>query len=136
MPSHYDLSDATFANQFATCTLAPQLFNHEAHLRLAWIHINEVGVDQAAARLCTQIQKFDATFDDGTNFNTTVTVAAVKAVNHFMQRSGTTRFTDFIQENPRLLTDFKALLATHYSYDIFSHPVAKRTYLQPDLATF
>ena len=102
-----------FARQFADCTLIPQLFNHEAHLRLAWIHVREFGVEQAAVNLCSQIQKFDATFDDGTKFNTTVTVAAVKAVNHFMERSSTTTFPAFIAENPRLKTDFKGLIASH-----------------------
>lgn len=136
MPSHYDLSDAEFASQFASCTLVPQLFNHEAHLRLAWIHISDAGVDQAAENLCRQIRTFDATCDDGTNFNTTVTVAAVKTVHHFMQRSDTTRFSDFIQENPKLLSAFKSLIATHYSYDIFSDPAAKHTYIEPDLAPF
>ncbi len=136
MPSHYDLSDDEFAQQFEACTLVPQLFNHVAHLRLAWIHIRQFGAEQAAMNLCTQIKRFDATFDDGTKFNTTVTVAAVKAVNHFMEQSATTTFPDFIAENPRLQTDFKGLLASHYSFDVFTHPAAKQSFVAPDLASF
>ncbi|MEM8487708.1 MAG: hypothetical protein AAF564_19305 [Bacteroidota bacterium] len=133
MKSHRELSDADFAAQFENCTLIPQLFNHEAHLRLAWIHIKQHGVDRAADNLCSQIKTFDKTFDDGTKFNTTVTVAAVKAVHHFMQRSSTTDFPAFIAENQQLINNFKGLIATHYSIDVFSAPHAKHTFIEPDL---
>ena len=93
MKSHHDLSDNTFEHLFATATLDPSLFNHEAHLRLAWIHVNRYGVDQAVENICSQIQVFDATFGDGTKYNATVTAAAVRAVNHFLQKTKTTSFT-------------------------------------------
>lgn len=133
---HYSLNDEAFEHQFATLTLNPALFSHEAHLRLAWIHVNKYGVDQAALNLCEQIRIFDQTFDDGTKFNVTVTVAAVKAVHHFMQKSETTSFADFIEENPRLKYNFKELLACHYSGDIFRDKAAKVTWVEPDLESF
>ncbi len=131
---HYTLSDDALEHQFANLTFDPSLFSHEAHLRLAWIHINKYGVDQAALNLCEQIRIFDKTFDDGTKFNVTVTVAAVKAMHHFMQKSTTTNFADFIAENPRLQHNFKELLGYHYSQDIFSDETDRVVWVAPDLS--
>jgi hypothetical protein len=40
---HFSLTDIEFENQFENGTLKPELFSHEAHVRLAWIHIKKYG---------------------------------------------------------------------------------------------
>ena len=93
MASHFQLSDQEFAQQFEQCTLPPNWFSHEAHLRLAWIMIQRWGVEEAARQMCRQISKFDQVHGDGTKFNTTVTVAAVKVVHHFMEAGTVPKFS-------------------------------------------
>lgn len=136
MKSHYNLSDLEFERQFKNCTFNPKLFSHEAHIRLAWIYVNNYGVEAASENLCQQIKLFDATFDDGTKYNKTITVACVKTVNHFSQKSKATNFKDFILEFPRLKTNFKDLLDAHYGFDIYYSKEAKKYYLAPDLLPF
>ncbi len=136
MADHFALTDEQFEQQFKDASLDPALFSHEAHIRLAWIHISKYGADVAAEHLCRQIAVFDATHDDGTNYNKTVTVAAVKAVHHFMDKSSASTCAEFIQENPRLIFNFKDLIRAHYSQNIFKDEVARHTYVPPDLASF
>ena len=136
MQDHYSLSDDEFAEQFRTATLNPAYFTHEAHLRLAFILIKHHGIEGAMDQLCRQIAHFDQTFGDGTKFHKTVTIAAAKAVHHFMGRSSAKSFPELIAEFPRLNTNFKDLLACHYGFDIFSNPEAKRTFVEPDLLPF
>lgn len=136
METHYQLNDREFAWRFASCKLSPGWFTHEAHLRLAWIHINQYGIEQACDHLCRQIAKFDQTFGDGTKFNKTVTIAAARAVHHFMQKARSMDFKSFIREFPRLKTHFKDLMGQHYSFDIFKSEKARVSYLQPDLVSF
>ena len=45
--THYRFSDTEFLKQLLDCTLSPKLFNHEAHLRLGWILINDFGLEEA-----------------------------------------------------------------------------------------
>lgn len=136
MKDHTELSDSQFANQFRDCTFNPHLFSHEAHLRLAYLLIKKHGVEEGANQLCAQIQKFDSTFDDGTKYNKTVTVAAAKAVYHFMQRSQNAGFSALLQEFPKLKVDFMGLIKCHYSFDIFKNEEAKQSFLEPDLLPF
>ena len=136
MEQHLRLTDAQFEHQFENCTLDPALFSHEAHLRLAWIHIKKYGSEKACLNVCQQIRKFDNTFGKGDKFHNTLTVAAVKAVYHFTLKSKSNTFSEFITEFPRLSHSFKDLIETHYGFDVFRSKKAKHSYLEPDLVPF
>ena len=132
--SHSELSDHEFEQQFEQCTLVSSLFTHEAHLRLAWIHIEKYGAEQAVKNIPQHLIKYVESLDAKDKYHETITIAAVKAVHHFKLRSKTSSFPEFIAVNGELLTQFKALLSSHYSLDIFNSELAKEEFIQPDLA--
>lgn len=136
MHNHFQLTNVQFEQQFQQCTLNPALFNHEAHLRLAWIHIKNYGRETAIQNICSQLVRFTASVGAADKYNKTLTVAAVKAVHHFMQRSSSETFYDFITEYPRLKFNFKELMAAHYKKDIYQSEKAKKEFLEPDLLPF
>ena len=134
--SHIDLSDDAFVSEFKNCTLPPNLFNHEAHLRLAWIHLKKEGLEKATTSICNQLLRYVNHFGESDKFNKTLTIAAVKIVYHFIQKSKTDNFFDFILRYPELKKGFKKLINAHYSFDIFTSEKAKTEYLTPDLLLF
>jgi hypothetical protein len=136
MYSHFDLSDGLFEEQFQHCKLNPALFNHEAHLRLAWIHVTKYGADKAIENITSQLCSFVVSLGAIDKYNKTLTVAAIKAVNHFIGKSHTDNFAGFIQEFPRLKFNFRELMESHYQVDIFTSEIAKQKYLEPDLLPF
>lgn len=136
MENHLDLIDNQFEEQFSNCSLKPALFNHEAHLRLAWIHINKYGIEKAIENISAQLQQYVESLGVKDKYNTTVTVAAIRAVYHFMLQSNTKDFQRFIAENHRLKYSFRELLSYHYTTDIFKSENARREYLRPELLPF
>ncbi len=136
MEKHFELTDKAFENSFIDCTLDPKIFSHEAHLRLAWIHLNNYGIVQAEENIQKQLQNFVALAGAKDKYNTTLTIVAIKVVDHFMQQSNSNNFKDFILEFPKLKTHFKQLIETHYSFDIFNSKKAKKEFLDPDLLQF
>jgi len=136
MKSHNELTDFQFVSEFEKATLNPVVFNHEAHLRLAWIHIKQYGVEKAVDQVTGQLKNFVGVLGFRDKYHHTITVAAVRAVNYFMTDSTTENFKDFIKEHPRLKTNFKDLLNQHYSSDIFISEEARNKYLKPDLLPF
>lgn len=134
--SHFDLTDAEFERQFAAAQLDPSLFSHEAHLRLAYLHISEYGEELAIANITSQIWRYVQKLGAEDKFNKTLTVAAIKAVHHFMKRSAATDFLSFISELPRLKYNFKELMTAHYALDIYNSPLAKQHFLEPDRLAF
>jgi len=136
MEAHFQLTDTEFEQQFASGLFDPALFSHEAHLRLAWIHIHRYGVNSAIEHVTSQLLAYVQQLGAEAKFNQTLTVAAVKAVYHFMLQSSAQCFGDFIAAHPRLKYNFKELIAFHYGFDIYTLAEAKIQYLEPDLLPF
>ena len=136
MEAHFELSDQEFEHQFKNCTLSPAMFTHEAHLRVAWIHIKNGGIDSAIDTICTRLMAYVDALGARNKYNKTLTIAAVRAVYHFMLKSKSEHFQDFIAEFPRLKYNFKELIGFHYGVDIFNSDLAKQAYLEPDLLPF
>ena len=136
MKTHYILNDTEFEEQFKIGLLSPKLFNHEAHLRLAWIQISKYGIERAQINIQKQLLAYVEKLGARPKYNTTLTIAAIKAVYHFMLKSESETFKDYIEEFPRLKHNFKDLMNAHYGIDIFSLEKAKIEFLEPDLLPF
>ena len=136
MEKHKELTDLEFETQFKNCTFNPHSFSHEAHLRLAWIHIQHYGLEQACQNVCEQILAFDKTHDKGEKFHTTLTIASLKILFHFMNKAKSDTFQGLLAEFPQLKNRFKKLVDTHYGFDIYTSEQAKKEYLAPDLVEF
>lgn len=128
------MNDQEFLLQFGNCTFPPELFDHKAHLRLAWLQIKQYGIEQALENCCEYISGFASFHGDHQKFNKTITNASVYAVQHFMEDEHT--FEEFIEKNPQLLSDLKALINSHYSYDIFVVENARKLFIEPDVQPF
>ena len=136
MEEHIKLSDQEFLQGFTNCTLPGEVFSHEAHLRLAWLYLREHSNDKAEYLIQDQLKKYVASLGAEDKYHSTLTVAAIKIVHHFMSRSKAQNFKDFIAKFPRLKTGFKDLVGSHYGFDIYSSEEARKTYLKPDLLPF
>ena len=136
MEEHFKLSDSEFENEFSNCDLNPEVFSHEAHIRLAWIHIDKYGIEQATENIQKQLKKYVDTIGAADKYNVTLTVAAIKAVHHYMLRSNSKNFSDFSSEFPQLKLKFRELMNCHYGYDIYNSIEAKSQFMEPDLIPF
>nr|WP_297788004.1 hypothetical protein [uncultured Allomuricauda sp.] len=130
------MNDVDFIHAFETGKFPPEQFNHKAHIKLAWVYLDRFDEETAISKTCVAIKNFDQLHGDGTKFHTTLTIAAVKVVHHFRQKSKATTFDGFVAEHPRLITSFKELLSQHYRKNALADPKAKTAYLEPDLLPF
>ena len=133
MPSHEaSEEDRAFRSAFEACTIAPSQFNHEAHVRLAFIYLTEGDVDTAVQKMRDALLNFLQ--HNGvplSKFHETLTRAWVLAVQHFMNRSTSTSAADFIAKNQQLL-DSKIML-THYSASVLFSTDARASFVEPNL---
>ena len=136
MKNHFYLSDEELVQQFSSCELDPDIFSHEAHLRLAWILIDKYGVERAVDLIQDGLRQFVESIGADDKYHATLTVAAVKAVHHFMLKSMSGDFSEFMAEFPELKTKFKQLIAAHYGFDIYRSEAARINYIEPDLIAF
>lgn len=133
---HYQYTDDEFEKIFESFKLKPGLFSHEAHLRLAYIHIKKYGRERTEINMCDQIKGYAESLGVFDKFNKTVTIASVKVMDHFMKKAEAKNFPDLMKEFPRLLTNFRDLLSQHYGFNVFADKQAKLEYIEPDLQPF
>lgn len=134
--SHIELTDEEFELQFQRFTFKPTLFSHEAHLRLAYIHIRKYGMAQAEINMVRQIKEYAEYYGANDKFNKTVTIASVKVMNHFIEKATKDSFHELIEEFPNLMQDFRSILSQHYSFNVFGDRRAKKEFIEPDLLHF
>lgn len=133
---HTTLTDQEFEKRFADCSFPVEDFSHEAHLRLAWIHIRKYGAERAVEHIQEQLKQFVAHAGAEDKYHVTLTIAAVRAVHRFMQKSDPGSFDGFIAEHPELKTRFRELINSHYSMDIFTSDEARIRFVEPDVQSF
>ena len=124
--------DRSFRLAFEACIVAPSQFNHEAHVRLAYVYLTECDADAAVQKMRDALLKFlEHNSIPRSKFHETLTEAWVLAVRHFMNRSTSNSAAEFIAKNPELL-DSKIML-THYSASVLFSPDARASFVEPDL---
>ncbi|WP_420387342.1 hypothetical protein [Roseivirga sp.] len=136
MELHRQLSDQALIDQLNSAQLSPSYFSHEAHLRLAWLLIKQKGIHQAIEEVQQILKHYVKALGAEEKYNTTLTIAATKAVYAFMLESEAESFEEFMQDAPRLKTEFRQLMASHYSEHIFQAEEAKVKFMEPDLLPF
>jgi len=136
MTSHRALDDQQFITAFRDGSLPAALFNHEAHLRLAFLYIRTHGVAAATEAICLQLKEYVSGLGAAGKFNATLTIAAIQIVHHFMCKAPEKNFYALLQSYPRLSTAFRHLVEQHYSMDIFANDAARQTYIPPDRLPF
>jgi len=131
-PHELSQEDRSFRSAFEACTVTPLQFNHEAHVRLAYVYLVESGVESGVQRMReTLLHVLERNGIPRSKFHETITRAWVLAVRHFMDRSTSTSSADFIAKNQELL-DSKIML-THYSASVLFSSDARASFVEPDL---
>ena len=112
MSDHWSLSDDVFIRQFADKSMNPEIFTHEAHLRLTWILLRNHDLITAQDMICAQIQNFDSVHGDGTKFDDSLTRKCVALMDHLMEKYKNEDLRTLLNQEPSLISDLKGLLAT------------------------
>ena len=136
MEKHYRFTDEVYEQKFRECKFPPLYFSHEAHLRLAYIHLKKYGLEQSIKNMCTQISDFAIKYGATMKFNATVTYASLQIMYHYMNKGRSDNFPDLMKEYPYLLEDFKGEIQKYYSWDVFRSLEAKANIHEPDLKPF
>ena len=134
MRHHLSAADRQFRADFEFGRIAPEDFNHRAHVRLAYVLLAEHDAGAAIGLMREALQSFLAHHGiPAAKYHETLTRAWILAVHHFMAGSpGAESAEAFIDSNPQLL-DSKIML-THYSAEVLFGPDARTGFVEPNLS--
>jgi hypothetical protein len=125
--------DRELLARFEACTLPASLFDHRAHVRVAWIYLRELPLLAALARFRESLRRDAASLGASTQYHETITFAFLFLIHERMQREPFETFDAFAAANDDL---FGNLLGRYYSKETLASELARTTFLLPDCATY
>jgi len=126
------MDDREFIERFESCTLPAADFPHRAHVRLAWLYLQEAPPLEALARFCTSLQRFATSLGKTTLYHETITWAYLLLIHERMARNPVSDFSTFAAANPDLLTWNPSVLDRYYRPETLQSDLAKRVFVMPD----
>ena len=127
-------SDEEFLRQFERLELDPDLFDHRGHLRLAWLYLQRLPLDEAIERTTRGIRAYANSLGAPGKFRHTMTEAIVRIMAKRVETGRAETLEEFLADNPELLTDLPRVLARHYSPGRLDSEAARHRFLSPDRA--
>ena len=132
-----EMNDHELLEKFKSCTLSPTFLTHTVLLRITWILLEQYGLDRSLVKNVELKENYFLNVLKNNKFNKTLTIAYTEILNHFKELSSANNFDTLLQEFPRLRYDFKALVKTHYGYNILKeHRKEEPKQMRPILFTF
>lgn len=134
------MDDAEFLRHFESRTLPFSLWNHRAHVKVAFLYLRQHPFDDALCRMRDGIKAYNAANDvpesQTSGYNETTTRAFLHLLAATMQAYGgvfPAETSDaFCDAHPQLMT--RHALRLFYSPQRRMHPLAKTQFVEPDLA--
>lgn len=128
-----EMSDSEFLVQFENQTLPPEMFNHIAHIRLAWLYVRVLDVDTATEKTCAGLKAYAESLGAKDKFHLTISHALVRIIALRMNESHASDWPEFIAQNRDLVEDAIGVLCRYFSYDRLMSDKARVELVLPDI---
>ncbi len=131
------MDDAALLDAFEGCTIEKPEWTHQAHVRVAWLHLQRDPFPAALAKMGAGIRTLNAALGivDGVEmgYHETLTCTFMCLIWATIQSAGAGASSiDFCAANPHLLT--RTLPRLFYTRQRMLSPEAKLRFVPPDLA--
>jgi hypothetical protein len=134
------MEDPEFLRQFETCTLPYEQWTHRAHVKVAFLYLRDNSFAEALKTVRSRIEAYNAhnqvPESPTSGYNETTTRAFLQIVYATMgayeKMYPTPDADSFCDTHTQLLN--RSILRLFYSPERRSHPDAKQSFVEPDLA--
>lgn len=103
---------------FENATIDADIFDHRAHLYVAWCYLKELPLEQAVPRYIQHLQTLTRRLGVPHKYHATITWAYLVVLNDLMQAGDS--FDLLLQRHPSLLDARGALLDSYDERELFS----------------
>jgi hypothetical protein len=125
------MTDEAFARAFEKGEIAPAQFDHRAHVRVAWVYLNEApSLEQALPRMRDAIRRFAAAAGASTKYHETITVLWMRLLAGVKARGASGELAEVLLAHPALAD--KDLPLQYYSRDRLFGDQARAAWVEPD----
>src|SRR5258705_1850333 len=125
------VTDREVARAFEEGSVTPAESTHLAHVRVAWVYLNEAAsVEGALPRMRDAIRRFAAAAGASQKYHETITVLWMRLLEDVRARGASGELVDVLRAYPALAD--KDLPLEYYSRDRLFGDEARATWVEPD----
>jgi len=126
------LSDGEFLRRFDAGMLEPAGFDHEAHIRAAWLCLREEPFRDAVARLRRGLKRLAISAGQPQRYHETITVAYARLIHRQMRFLGRdASWESFRDRSPDLMAPDLGALRVLYDREVLDSPEARKAFVPP-----
>lgn len=127
------MNDQEFIQRFEECTLSPDDFHHEAHVRMAWLYLQRHPLLEALTKFCEGLRRYAASLGKSNLYHETITFAYIFLIHERIRRSEAAQsWEEFASSNADLLDWKEGTLKSYYSEEMLKSDVARKIFVFPD----
>ena len=127
------MTDDQFMASFEDCSLPADIFDHRAHVRMAFLYLCRYSLLETIQRFSAALAKFAAAQGKVARYHETITWAFLFLICERMQRAGRTpSWEEFSADNADLLSWEQNILRKYYREETLASDLARATFLLPD----
>ncbi len=123
------MTDSAFLRAFLDATLPEADFDHESHVRAAFLLLQEQGLAHAIPMYCDALKALTRLYGKPQKYHETITIASLAIINARRLAMPARSWSGFRRHNPDLFSgDF---LRPHYTRAELATAMARRAFLLP-----
>lgn len=127
------LTDQEFLSQINALTLDDHYFDHQGHLRFAWLVLSDNELEDGIHIVCSSIKNYAESLGASTKFNLTLTDAICRIIASRLTKSKAKDWKGFLLENADLETDLLGVLTNFYQKKTLFSEKARVSLVAPDI---
>lgn len=126
------MTDEAFARAFEAGSITPAQFDHLAHVRVAWVYVQETAsLDEALSRMRDGIRRFAAAAGVPQKYHETITILWMRLLAEVRAAGASGELSDVLRAHPALAD--KDLPLQYYSRERLFSDEARGAWVEPDL---
>jgi tetratricopeptide (TPR) repeat protein len=130
MRTEATMTDGEFLEALETCELPEKQFGHGAHVRAAYLYLQQGDFPEALGRMRRAIRAYSAHLGKPGRYHETITVAYLALIQqHIAERGHAGGWSAFERSNAELLD--RQLLLKYYSSAVLESELARRVFVLP-----
>lgn len=127
------MNDRDLLSAFEASSVKPEMFGHRAHVRVAWIYLQELSAVEALARMSEGLKRLTRALGKESMYHETLTVAYVLLINERIERAGRGgSWEEFEAQNSDLFDRERPILERYYKPETLQSDLARRIFVFPD----
>ena len=117
---------------FETGCIDADAFDHEAHVRVAWLYLREYPATEATRRFCAALRRLTVALGAPGKYHETITRFYLRVIAQRHQDEPARDWEAFRAANRDLFGGSDNVLNRYYSPELLATPRAREIYLPPD----